>query len=254
MVDWNTANLGFVGQHALDFSTNEGQTDQWTTILNYEVPQHLIYKVLAGTAFVVKVPTIDQDKGQDIDAASTYTMSLTNNIVDIPNGDRSYQVIAFIDGSRATVTAINDTANEIDIDVSGSSSADSDLTAFYIPADLGQEVRFRIASTSSPWKKFHADDLGLLHRIFQRDNQVKHQLDGKGRAPRYYKIQVQVNSSIPYYTSTDQSADFNQSVSGLALAEFALEAKLMDFDDYAGQMGMSKAEVKQVVVNKMSNN
>lgn len=254
MVNWNKVNLGFVGRHALDFTTNEGETDQWATVLNLEVPQHLIYKFLAGTAFSFRLPTADQDQGVDIDSPDTHTVSLSNQIIDIPDADKGYQAIAFIDGSKATISAIDETNNEIDVDVSGSGSTDSDVTVFYLPSDLGQMVRFRVKSTSSPWRKFHSDDLGLLHQIFQRDNAVKHTLDSDARAPRYFKIQVQVNSSIAYYTSTDQSSDFNQSVSGLSIAELNLRANLADYDDYVGELGTTKAEVKQAVMTKMANN
>lgn len=239
-----------------NFSTNKSVAGLgvWHDLLKFTVKERLIRSFFAGQGYQLKVPTMDQDTGKDIDADDEYTLSLTNSIADITGQNTDYQVEAFIDGSPATINSIDTDANEVTIDISGSSSNDSDLSVFYIPDDADQEFRFVVRATTNEFNDFEYDDLGAVHSLDQKDTNQRQVLNNGQEAPEFFEVVVQVKSDITYITDQAQNSDLNDNGATSTIHALFLPGKVMDLAEYikAKDTPGTRAGVKERVIRQLT--
>lgn len=228
--------------------------DVWHDLLELEVNQNALKKLAAGSKVRLRVPTADQETGVDISTPDSYTVSLSNSITSIDGPSLTYQVQAFADGTELSVSSIDEVANEVTIDTSGSTNSNADLTVFYIANDNAQMARIIVRSTQENWGRIYKDDLGSLHTIDQRNNEEQQTLTNTHFAPEFFKIVLEVNSDITYLTDTSQDSGLNDYDQDVRLKTLELGHKHQDIRKYiaASKEFSSKAQVKSSVIQALN--
>lgn len=239
-----------------DFSSNTDVAGSgvWYDLLTFEIAQLNIRKFFAGRGFQLKIPTVDQDTGQDIDAADTYTMSLTNSIPDISGPSLDYQVQVFADGTELPVSAIDASADELTVDTSGSSNSDADITAFYISDKSEQFVRMVVQASTNEWDDFLYDDLGGLHSLDQRNTEERSVIENDMTAPEFFYVKVQVKSALTYATNPNQVSSLNNYDIDTDVSQLILPHKMQGIDEYMAKQGTPGTceAVKEAVILDLS--